>query len=421
MSEPRFVEGEIRVIGNRWSPRVHAIKDFLARSRVPFRWLDLETDEQARAVAEGAIPGVDRFPVVIFPDGSSLSDPDVRTVAEKLGLDTEPDSRYWDLIVIGGGPAGIAASIYAASDGLRTVVVEQTVPGGQISYSGAVENYPGFPEALSGSELARRAVQQAERFGAEVVVTRRATRLRLEGNRVYVGLDDDTELAAYTVLLALGVSFRWLDAPGCGSLVGAGIYYGAAVAEATACANQEIYILGGGNSAAQSALLLAQYARHVTIILLEDSLEATMSRYLVDRIRAANNISALTGHTVVGADGKDHLERITIKNVNTGETKTVPASGLFVFIGATPRTEWLDGIIQRDEDGFILSGADCFQGEAIPLNWPLQRPPYQLETNAPGVFVAGDVRKGSVKRLTAAAGEGAQAVYYIFRHCAELR
>jgi thioredoxin reductase (NADPH) len=421
MSEPRFIEGEIRVIGNRWSPRVHAIKDFLARSRVPFRWLDLETDEQAQVTVNAAIPAIDKLPVVIFPDGSVVSDPDVRTVADKLGLDTEPDSRYWDLIVVGGGPAGITASINAASDGLRTVVVEQAVPGGQISYSGAVENYPGFPEALSGSELTRRAVQQAERFGAEIVVTRKASRLRIEGDRMYVGLDDDTELAAYTVLLAVGVSFRWLEAPGCTSLVGAGIYYGAAIAEASACRNQDIYILGGGNSAAQAALLLAQFARHVTIIAIEDSLEATMSKYLVDRIRKSEKISVLTGHTVVGADGKNHLERITIKNVRTGEMKTVPASGLFVFIGATPRTEWLDGVIQRDENGFILSGVDCIQGDGIPPSWPLERPPYQLETNAPGVFVAGDVRKGSVKRLTAAAGEGAQAVHYIFRHCAELR
>ena len=421
MSEPRFVEGEIRVIGNRWSPSVHAIKDFLTRSRVPFRWLDLETDGQATAVAESAIPGIEKFPVVIFPDGSALSDPDVRTVAAKLGLDTTPDSRYWDLIVVGGGPAGVTASIHAAADGLRTIVVEQAVPGGQISYSGAVENYPGFPEALTGVELTRRAVQQAERFGVEIVVTRKANKLRSEGNQLYVALDDDTELAAHTVLLALGVSFRWLDAPGCPALVGAGIYYGAAIAEASACANQEIFILGGGNSAGQAALLLAQYARNVTIIALEDSLEATMSKYLIDRIRNAKNITVMTSHTVVGADGKDHLERITIRSVKTGETKTVPATGLFVFIGATPSTEWLEGVIQRDENGFIRSGVDCIEGDGIPPRWPLERPPYELETNAPGVFVAGDVRKGSVKRLSVAAGEGAEAVHYIFRHCAEVR
>jgi thioredoxin reductase (NADPH) len=421
MSEPRFVEGEVRVIGNRWSPRLHAIKDFLARSRVPYRWLDPDTDEQALQIAKRATPGEKRFPLVLFPDGTVLVDPDVRDLAIKLGLDTEPDSRYWDLIVVGGGPAGVTASIYAASDGLRTLVVEQGAPGGQIGYSGNVENYPGFPEGLSGSELARRAVQQAERFGVEIVVTRRATGLRTEDRNYYVTLDDGSEIASHSVLLALGVSFRWLDAPGCSALVGAGIYYGAATAEASACTQQDIYILGGGNSAAQAALLLAQYARRVTIVALEDSLEATMSKYLVDRIRKTKNVVVKTGHTIVGAEGSGHLERITIRNIRTGETETVSADGLFVFIGATPRTDWLDGVIARDGNGFILSGVDCLEASGTPAGWPLERPPYELETNKPGVFVAGDVRKGSVKRLTSAAGEGAEAVAYIFRYCAEIR
>jgi thioredoxin reductase (NADPH) len=421
MSEPRFVEGEIRVIGNRWSPKVHAIKDFLARSRVPYRWLDPESDQQAHKIAARIGGDAEKNAVVLFPDGGSLVDPDVHAVAAKLGLDTEPDSRYWDLIIVGGGPAGVTASIYAASDGLRTIVVEQAVPGGQISYSGAVENYPGFPEALSGSELTRRAVQQAERFGVEIVVTRRANRLRVDGKTLYVALEDGTELAAHSVLLAMGVSFRWLEAPGCSPLVGAGIYYGAATAEASACTAQDIYILGGGNSAAQAALLLAQYARTVTILALEETLEATMSKYLVDRIQSTKNIVVKTGHTVVGAEGTHHLDRITIKNVKTGQTETVSANELFVFIGATPRTEWLGGIVARDNQGFIKSGVDCISGEGIPPRWPLERPPYELETSTPGVFVAGDVRKGSVKRLTSAAGEGADAVHYIFKHCEALR
>lgn len=421
MAQPRFVEGELRVIGSRWSPRVHAIKDFLARSRVTYRWLDLETDPQARELAERAAPGADKFPIVLFPDGTVLVDPDVREVAARLGLDTEPDSRYWDLIVVGGGPAGVTASIYAASDGLRTVVVEQGAPGGQISYSGMVENYPGFPEGLSGSELTRRAVQQAERFGVEILVTRRAKGLRLDDKKFYVALDDGTELASHAVLLAMGVSFRWLDAPGCSLLTGAGIYYGAATAEASACTQQDIYILGGGNSAGQAALLLAQFARRVTIMTVEDSLEATMSRYLVDRIRRTENIVVKTGHTIAAAEGTGHLQRITISNVKTGATETVAADGLFVFIGATPRTDWLGSVIARDENGFILSGVDCIKGSGIPAGWPLERPPYELETNKPGVFVAGDVRQGSVKRLTSAAGEGAEAVAYIFRHCADVR
>jgi thioredoxin reductase (NADPH) len=342
--------------------------------------------------------------------------PSVRDVAAKLGLDTQPDAKSWDLIVVGGGPAGISASIYGGSEGLRTLVVEQTAPGGQASYSAFIENYPGFPDGLSGSELARRAVVQAERFGVEILVTRRATGLREDGEQLFVALDDGTELAAYTVLLSIGVTFRWLDAPGCSSLVGAGIYYGSATAEASACIGQQIYVLGGGNSAGQAALLLAQYADSVTILALEDTLEETMSKYLVDRIRNTKNIIVKTGHTVVAADGRGHLEAITICNVKTGKTERVPCTGLFVFIGARPSTEWLRGFVDCDDKGFILSGFN-FKADGVPDNWPLKRDPYALETNRPGVFVAGDVREGSVKRLTSAAGEGAMAAYFIYQYC----
>jgi thioredoxin reductase (NADPH) len=417
MTHPKFVEGEVRVIGHRWSPRVHELKQFLARSRVPFRWLDIDRDGEARALSGSAEPGGDRLPIVIFPDGSALADPDIRTVAERLGLDTEPEARVYDLVIVGGGPAGLSASIYSSSEGLRTVVVEKEVPGGQASYSAFIENYPGFPHGLTGSDLARRTVEQAERFGVEIVVTRQATRLRPDGDHRMVALDDGTELISYTVLLAMGVSFRWLDAPGCPSLVGAGIYYGAAIAEATACRGQDIYVVGGGNSAGQSALLLAKYARRVVILALEDSLEETMSRYLVERIRRAKNITVMPNSTVAGAEGTGHLDRIIIRNVKTGATQRVRADGLFVFIGATPRTEWLEGAVARDKDGFILSGVDCTLETAS--GWPLDRRPYLLETSAPGVFVAGDVRSGSVKRLTSAAGEGAMAVHFIHRYCRE--
>jgi thioredoxin reductase (NADPH) len=419
MSQPRFSDGEVRVIGSRWSPSTHEIKDFLARSRVPFRWLDTERDPEARALAERTVPESPRFPIVLFPDGAVLLEPDARAVAAKLGLDTEPDSSQWDLIVVGGGPAGLSASIYAASEGLRTVVLERTIPGGQASYSPSIENYPGFPEAMSGSELARRAVQQAERFGVDIVVTRRATRLRPDGMNHRVTLDDGTELIARAVLLATGVSFRWLDAPGCGPLVGAGIYYGAAMAEAAACKEQEIYILGGGNSAGQAALLLAQYARRVTILTADDSLDATMSTYLVERIKNTPNIEVKTHATVVGAEGSTHLESLTVQDMKTGDTKRVSASGLFVFIGATPNTEWLADTVERDEEGFVVSGFDCQQSDGRPANWPLDRPQYPLETNRAGVFVAGDVRKNSVKRLTVATGEGAMSVQFIHRHCAK--
>lgn len=410
---PRLVEGEVRVIGHRWSRSVHELKAFLSRSRVPYRWLDVERDGDGSSVAhrEGA-PG-DQSVVVLFPDGSSLVNPPIRAVAEKLGLDTAPDARWYDLIVVGGGPAGLAASIYAASEGLRTLVAEQEVPGGQASFSAIIENYPGFPRGLSGSDLTRRTVDQAERFGVEIVVTRGATRLRADGQKRLVTLDDGTELAAMAVVLAVGVTFRWLEAPGCPSLVGAGIYYGAATAEASACRDQDVYVLGGGNSAGQAALLLARYARRVIILALEASLEETMSHYLVERIRRTKHITVRTRHTVAAAEGNGHLEWLTLLNVETGETERVRANGLFVFVGATPRTDWLGDAIVRDEQGFVIAGSDLMRAKRFLRAWPLAREPYNLETSVPGIFVAGDVRKGSVKRIAAAVGEGAMAVQCI--------
>lgn len=405
-SHPKLIEGEVRVIGRRWSPRVHVIKAFLARSRVPYRWLDVGQDS-------GGVTGHGAEVTVHFPDGSSLVEPDVRDVARKLGLDTEPDARSYDLVIVGGGPAGLAASIYAGSDGMRTVVVEQEVPGGQASYSAIIENYPGFPEGLSGSDLARRMIDQAERFGVEILVTRKATKLlENEGNHL-VTLDDGDELSSPAVLLATGVSFRWLNAPGCTSLVGAGIYHGAATAEATACRGQDIYILGGGNSAGQAALLLSQYARRVVILTVEDSLDKTMSKYLIDRISTLPNVEVRTNSTVAGAEGEGHLEWLTIEDLKTGQTERVRSDGLFVFIGATPDTEWLEGTMARDPQGFILAGPDLKQNGKFGHHWPLERDPYMLETSKPGVFVAGDVRKGSIKRLASAVGEGAMAVQFI--------
>jgi thioredoxin reductase (NADPH) len=397
------------------SPRVHEIKAFLARSRVRFRWLDPERGEDARAAAELSKTS-NQYPVVLFPDGSVLIEPEVSELARKLGLDTDPDSHFYDLITVGGGPAGLAASIYGASEGLRTLVVEQEVPGGQISYSPIVENYPGFPQGLGGSDLARRTVEQAERFGVEILVMRRAVGLREDGEHRVITLDNGAELQAHAILLTLGVSFRWLDVPGCAPLVGAGIYYGAATAEASACRGKDIYILGGGNSAGQAALLLAQFARRVIILTPEDTIEETMSRYLVDRLRQLPNVEVRTNTTVVGADGHGRLEEITLQNVKTGQRERAPCSGLFVFIGATPRTEWLGNVVRRDEEGFILSGADVRCDLKQWPEWPLEREPYRLETSLPGVFVAGDVRKGSIKRLTVAAGEGAMAVQFIHQY-----
>jgi thioredoxin reductase (NADPH) len=408
---PRLVEGDVRVIGNRWSPRVHELKAFLSRSRAPYHWLDVNVDEGARSLAAlmGADP--DRSAVVLFPDGSCLVDPEIREVAARLGLEVEPGALAYDLIVVGGGPAGLAAAIYGASDGLRTVVVDQEVPGGQASYSALIENYPGFPRGLTGGDFARRTVEQAERFGVEILVTRRATGLRADGDNRVIVLDSGTELTAGAVVLSLGVSFRWLESPSCRALVGAGVYYGAATAEATTCRDQEIYILGGGNSAGQAALLLSRYARRVVLVAIESSLEATMSAYLVRRIRRRDNIEVRSRQTVVEAGGRGHLEWLMLRHVDTGETERVPAQGLFVFIGATPMTDWLGDEILRDDEGFIRAGKDL--QDAAAGDWPLERPPFDLETSMPGVFVAGDVRRGSVKRLAAAVGEGAEVVHYI--------
>jgi thioredoxin reductase (NADPH) len=420
MNLPHFVEGEVRLIGHRWSPRVHELKDFLARSRLRYRWFDIEGDAvRAKAILERTGVEEGRFPVVLLPDGSMLIDPELSTLAGKLGLGTEPDVRDYDLIIVGGGPAGLTSSIYTASDGLRTIVVEQGAAGGQASYSENIENYPGFPDGLSGIEFARRTVLQAERFGVEVIVTRQATGLKVNGKGLAVALDDGSELRATSVLLATGASFRWLDAPGCPSLVGAGIYYGEATSEATACRDQDVYVLGSGNSAGQAALLLARFARRVVLVALEESLEETMSEYLIPRIQSTENIVVKTGHTIVGAEGSGHLEWLTLENVKTGETERVKAASLFVFIGATPRTEWLGDTVSRDEQGFVHSGFDYMQDCKPPDGWPLERSPYPLETSVPGVFVAGDARKGSVKRLTSATGEGAMAAQMIYRYCTD--
>jgi len=415
--KPVFLEQQVRVVGHRWSPRVHELKAFLARSRVRYRWYDVDTDPEAQKLAATVAPGSQTFPIVLVPDGSVLLDPDVESVARQLGLPTQPSAPVYDLIVVGGGPAGLTAAINAASEGLHTVVIDQEVPGGQISYSAMIENYPGFPRSLDGSDLSHRMVEQAERFGVEVVVTRRVTSLRADGLQRHVLLDDGVELSARTVVVALGVSFRFLESPGCLSLVGAGLYYGAATVEAASCRNEDVYVLGGGNSAGQAALFLATIARKVHILTLDDTISRAMSQYLVDRIEQTANIVIHPNTTVGDAGGNGHVEWIVLRNPQTGSEERVDAFALFVFIGAMPRSEWLEGTLDRDEKGFLLTGVS--DGCVVPDGWPLERPPYLLETRIPGVFAAGDVRHGSVKRMTAAAGEGATAVHLVHQYLRE--
>ena len=400
MAHPQIHDSEIRIVGHRWSRQAHELKAFLARSRVGYRWLDVERDREAGGYLGDTRDGRETLPIVILPDGTRLVRPAVRDLAERIGLDTEPDQPFYDLLIVGGGPAGLSAAVYAASEGIRTIVVEQEVPGGQAGYSAKIENYPGFPEGLSGRDFAQRTVAQAERFGVEILSTRHVESLAVKRRYREICLDDEKTVAAHAVLLATGVAFRWLEAPGCPDLVGRGVYYGAAVAEASDCRDQRLYVLGGGNSAGQAAVLLAEYARRVTIVAPEPSLEDTMSRYLLERIGELPNIETCPGHTVVGAEGRKHLEQLVLQRTDESDRRTVAADGLFVFIGAEPRTQWLEGVVDRDEQGFILANE-------------------RMETSVPGVFVAGDVRAGSVKRIASAVGEGAMAVQFIHGYLAD--
>jgi len=404
----------LQVVGERWDPRTHEVKDFLARNRVPYLWADPSDSEVGRRLLAQAGPGA-RTPLLLFPGGEPLSAPTDEEIAERIGLRTEPGSPFYDFVIVGGGPAGLAAAVYGASEGLRTVVVERGAPGGQAGQSARIENYLGFPEGITGSELTARAVEQAERFGVEVVATRAATALRAAGDYRVLTLDDGTELACHALLLATGVEWRTLDAPGCGELVGAGVYYGAAAAEAAAVQGQDVYMLGAGNSAGQAALLLARYAKSVTLVAMEDAISERMSQYLVERVESAPNIRTRTGCTVCSATGESRLETITIRDEKTGETEEVSTEALFVFIGAAPETEWLEGTLARDEQGYLRVGRRLEAGE-----WPLKdRQPFLLETSMPGVFAAGDVHSGSVKRVATAVGEGSMAVQFVHEYLRE--
>jgi thioredoxin reductase (NADPH) len=405
--------GGIRLIGHRFSKETHDVRDFLARNRVPARWLDVERDGEARELL--AVAGVDaeHLPVALLEDGSILERPTIFELAERLGISAQPAGDHYDLVIVGGGPAGLAAAVYGASEGLRTVMVEREAPGGQAGQSSRIENYLGFPNGLSGSDLARRATDQARRLGAELVTVQEAVGLRVEGAGRLVTLTGGGTLSANTVLVASGVSYRQLDAPGFAELTGAGIYYGAALTEARSCAQQHVVVIGGANSAGQAAVFFSGYASRVTMLVRADSLAKSMSQYLIEQIAALANVEVRTGTQAVAAEGQDgHLRALRIRAADGIETLE-QADACFVFIGAAPRTDWLDGIVARDERGFILAGA-----EVRDHGWPLSREPYVLETNVPGVFVAGDVRTRSIKRVASAVGEGSMAVSLIHEYLA---
>ncbi|MBW4446395.1 MAG: FAD-dependent oxidoreductase [Spirirestis rafaelensis WJT71-NPBG6] len=406
----------IRVIGNRWSPHSHQAKDFLARNQIPYQWMDIELSSEAQQLVEYADCDKLHLPLVLFADGSNLMQPSNAQIAEKIGLKTQAEKPFYDLIIIGGGPGGLAAAVYGASEGLRTVMIEREAPGGQAGTSSRIENYLGFPVGLSGGDLARRAVTQAKRFGVEILTPQEVTGIRVENPYRFVQLSDGSEISCHALILALGVSWRRLNVPGLEKLTGAGVYYGAAQTEAMSCQGEEVYIIGGANSAGQAAMYFSKYAKHVTMLVRGDSLTKSMSQYLIDQIGETANITVQTHSSVIEAKGETSLEALTIVNALTGETQTVPATSLFIFIGAQPRTDWLDGVVEKGDRGFILTGPDLQLNQRRPKGWTLERDPYLLETNIPGVFAVGDVRQGSVKRVASSVGEGSICVQFVHQY-----
>jgi thioredoxin reductase (NADPH) len=410
---------ETKLIGHRWSARSSEAREFLARNQVPYRWYSSDEAEGIRLL-EAAREDGQTLPVVITPDGDVLVEPSDAELAAKVGLATTPSSKFYDLIVIGGGPAGLGAALYGASEGLRTVLVERTATGGQAGQSSRIENYLGFPDGVSGAQLTDRARRQAARFGAEILTTRQVTGVDVKGSARVVRFADGTKIAAHTVILSTGVTYRQLTAPGLADLTGRGVYYGSALTEATSCAGQDVFIVGGANSAGQAAVYLAKHAKSVTILVRGPSLTKSMSHYLIEQVESFPNITVRTCTEVVEAHGTDHLERLTLRDANTGETEAVDAGYLFAFIGAAPLTDWLDGVLIRDDHGFVLAGPDLLVDGELPPGWPLDRAPYHLESSVPGIFVAGDVRAESAKRVASAVGDGAMAVMLVHRYLEKL-
>jgi len=409
----------IRVLGHRWSPGSYAARDFLARNQVPYRWFDLETaykDAEVRQLAKAVGADASTLPVVVFPDGSTLAAPSASQLAEKLGLRVRADLAFYDLVIVGGGPAGLAAAVYGASEGLKTVMIERGAPGGQAGMSSRIENYLGFPSGLSGGDLARRAVAQAKRFGVEILSPQEAQSVRVDGPSRIVKLADGNELGCKVLLLAMGVAYRKLDVPGAERLQGRGVYYGSAMTEAMSCQGEDVYIIGGANSAGQAAMYFSKYARRVVMLVRAASLSEMMSQYLIDQIKKTPNIQVETRAQAAEVHGEERLEAISIHCGDSGQTDKVNANSLFVFIGAAPRTDWLAGVIERDPRGFILTGNDLMRDGQRPRGWPLDRDPYLPETSVPGIFAVGDVRHGSVKRVASGVGEGSIAVQFIHQY-----
>jgi thioredoxin reductase (NADPH) len=406
---------ELKLIGHRWSARSSEVREFLARNQVPYRWYPSDEAEGKRLLDAAEADGT-TLPVVITPAGEALVGPSDTEIADRVGLATTPSAKFYDLVVIGGGPAGLGAAVYGASEGLRTVLVERTATGGQAGQSSRIENYLGFPDGVSGAQLTDRARRQAGKFGAELLTTREVVGLEVHGPAKTIRFADGTAVHAHAVILATGVAYRQLLAPGVNELTGLGVFYGSALTEAVGCTGHDVYIVGGANSAGQAAVYLARTAKSVTILVRAPSLRKSMSYYLVEQIEKVPNITVRTCTEVAEAHGDGHLEQLTLRDSNTRNTEVVDAGWLFVFIGAAPLTGWLDGVVHRDERGFVLAGPDLAAAGERVAGWPLDRAPYHLETSVPGIFAAGDVRAESAKRVASAVGEGAMAVMLVHRY-----
>jgi thioredoxin reductase (NADPH) len=413
----------IRIVGDRWSPCSHNVKDFLARNQIPYQWLDIEREPEGQKLIEYVSNNREKpkLPLVLLGNGEHLQQPTNLQLAEKIGLQTQAGQPFYDLAIVGGGPAGLAAAVYGASEGLSTVAIERQAPGGQAGSSSRIENYLGFPVGLSGADLARRAVTQAKRFGVEILTPQEAVKVRVQDAYRLITLADGSEINCHALLIATGVAWRRLDILGVERLTGRGIYYGAAKTEAIACQNEQVYLIGGANSAGQAAIYFSLYAKKVTMLVRGDSLTKSMSQYLIDRIAETPNIEVMTYTEVVEVQGEKNLESITLLHNDTGVKETVEAQSLFIFIGAQPETDWLGGIVVRDERGYIITGADLKKRDRKLVGWHLERDPYLLESSVPGIFVAGDVRHQSVKRVASGVGEGSIAIMFVHRYLAEVR
>ena len=406
----------IRVAGTLWSPASHRVKDFLARSQIPYKWLDIERDAEARALVEAVNQEQHRLPVLFFPDGHTLIAPDITAVADKVGLRTEPTQPFYDLIIIGAGPAGLASAVYGASEGLHTLLIDKETTGGQAGTSSRIENYLGFPKGLSGTDLARRATAQATRLGAEILTAQEVVKVSVNDPYRSVTLANGTELNCKALIIATGASLRTLNVPGIEAVTGAGVYYGAAITEAAYYKGERVFVVGGANSAGQGAMFFSRYASKVTMLVRGSGLSKGMSQYLVDQIDSTENIEVCLRRSVIEVKGRDRLEALVIQNNDIGETETVPAAALFAFIGAKPHTDFVDNIVERNRVGFILTGADLTRNGRRPQNWRLKRDPFLLETNVPGIFAVGDVRQGAIRRVASAVGQGSTAVSFVHQY-----